>query len=135
MRKSIIENRDVAWLDWNRLKPARNASTFATEPDLLTNVGIDDEEAPATTDDRVLHVVPEDDDSAAGRLEPRKAMLENENATAVIPSTEEDNAVENETENEDKKEARNYKAQRLENELKKLDTSCDPMSRPTRTIT
>jgi hypothetical protein len=45
--------------------------------------------------------------------------------------TEEDDAVENETENENAKEARDYKAQRLENELKKLDTSHDPTPRPT----
>jgi hypothetical protein len=64
----------VTWLDWTRLNPARNLSIFATEPDLLTNLGIDDEEMPVTDiDDRALHIVPEDDDSVAGRLVPREA--------------------------------------------------------------
>jgi hypothetical protein len=40
-------------------------------------------------DDRALHIVPEDDDSVAGRLVPREARLqaqndENEDAPAII---------------------------------------------------
>jgi hypothetical protein len=140
IRKSIVENRDVTWLDWNRLNPARNLSIFASEPELLTSIGIDDEEAPASTedDDRALHVVPLDDDSEAGRMEPRMAILEDEDAPDIIPIEEDnpvDNPVENQEdnpiENEEAKEARDYKAQRLENELKKLETSYNPISRST----
>jgi hypothetical protein len=133
IRKSIIENRDVTWLDWNRLNPARNLSIFATEPELLTNLGINDEEAPTSTEDnRALNVIPEDDDSVAGRMEPRTAILEDdENAPAIIPQVEEENPEEHPEEQEEAKEARDYKAQRLENELKKLETSYNPISRST----
>jgi hypothetical protein len=48
-KKSIIENRDVSWLDWHRLNPARNLSIFVNVPELLTNLGIEDEEMPVTT--------------------------------------------------------------------------------------
>jgi hypothetical protein len=41
--KHIVVNRDVTRLDWNRLNPARNLSIFKIEPDLLREMGIDDE--------------------------------------------------------------------------------------------
>jgi hypothetical protein len=71
--KHIVVNRDVTWLDWNRLNPARNLSIFKIEPDLLREMGIDDEELPVTVDDRAINIIPmgdEDDDSVAGRMEP-----------------------------------------------------------------
>jgi hypothetical protein len=120
VKRSIIENRDVTWLDWTRLNPARNLSIFATEPDLLTNLGIDDEEMPVTDiDDRALHIVPEDDDSVAGRLVPREARFqaqndENEDAPAII----EDPIANREEEDEEARADAEAKAHRLENEMR-----------------
>jgi hypothetical protein len=128
-RKSIIENRDVIWLDWKRLNPARDLSIFVSEPELLTNIGIDDEEAP-DTDDRALHVVP-DDDSVAGRMEPRQAILDDDDDAPVIIPEENREEDQEDQEATEATEARNNKAQRLENELKKLETSYNPISRST----
>jgi hypothetical protein len=67
--RHIVENQDVTWLDWNRLNPARNLSIFKIEPDLLTQMGIDDEEMPVTDDDRAINIIRMgDDDSVAGRM-------------------------------------------------------------------
>jgi hypothetical protein len=54
--RHIVENRDVTWLDWNRLNPAKNLSIFKIEPDLLTEMGINDEEMPVTDDDRAINI-------------------------------------------------------------------------------
>jgi hypothetical protein len=62
-----------------RLNQKRNLSILhRARP--VTNLGIDDEEMPVTDiDDRALHIVPEDDDSVAGRLVPREARLQAQN--------------------------------------------------------
>ncbi len=73
LKRLIVENRDVTWLDWTRLNPTRDLSIFAQEPELLHDQGIDNEEPPITTPDyNAPHVVPaNDDDSVAGRMVPR----------------------------------------------------------------
>jgi hypothetical protein len=143
-KRSIVENRDVTWLDWNRLNPERNMSIFQEEPELLTEIGIDDAEMPVTRD-RASHVIPEeDDDSVAGRMVARAPLLGNNNqgegAPAIVPNDENDEneqlgnddaaVIPDETE-EDAEDARVHKAQRLENEMRKLDTWYNPVSRPT----
>jgi hypothetical protein len=87
--KHIVVNRDVK-LDWNRLNPARNLSIFKIEPDLLREMGIDDEEMPVIVDDRAINIIPMgDDDSVAGRMEP-KAVFQDEqaDAPAIIQDTQ-----------------------------------------------
>jgi hypothetical protein len=118
-------------LDWNILNPARNLSIFVKELELLEHIGIDDEEMPVTTDaDRVINIVPEeDDDSVAGMMEPRAAFQEGNaaDAPAIIQETQD-----GETEDDEARADRENKAQRLENnEMRKLDTSYNPMARQT----
>lgn len=136
--RSIVENRDVTWLDWNRLNPARNMSIFQEAPELLTEMGIDDEEMPVTTDDQgASHIIPMgDDDSEAGRMVTRRALLPEDRAPAIVPNEANEQRDENTAavipeETEDAQETRMHKAQKLENELRKLDTWYNPVSRPT----
>jgi hypothetical protein len=126
----IIVNQDVTWLDWNRLNPASNLSFFKLEPDLLTQMEIDDEEMPVTDDDRAINIVPMgDDDSVAGRMEPRAIFQDEQNGLAIIQDTQERVIEEEDEEQVDAK--RQQKAQKLENELRKLDTYYNPTARPT----
>jgi hypothetical protein len=145
--RHIVENRDVTWLDWNRLNPARNLSIFKIEPDLLTEMGIDDEEMPVTDDDRAINIIPMgDDDSVAGRMEPRAIFRDEQNAPAIIQDTQDtqervrEEAIIQDTqdtqervrEEEDEEQAdADKKAQKLENELRKLDTYYNPTARST----
>jgi hypothetical protein len=125
-------------VDWNRLNPARNLSIFKIEPDLLREMGIDDEELPVTVDDRAINIIPmgdEDDDSVAGRM--TRAVFQDEQADAPaiiqdtqalrvreanIQDTQELRASEAQTreereEDEEQADAqREQKAQKLENE-------------------
>jgi hypothetical protein len=59
-------------VDWNRLNPARNLSIFKIEPDLLREMGIDDEEclSQLMIEHQYNSNGREDDDSVAGRMEP-----------------------------------------------------------------
>jgi hypothetical protein len=78
-------------VDWNRLNPARNLSIFKIEPDLLREMGIDDEELPVTVDDRAINIIPmgdEDDDSVAGRMTRAVFQDEQADAPAIIQDTQ-----------------------------------------------
>jgi hypothetical protein len=143
--RSIVNNRDVTWLDWNRLNPTRDMSIFQGDPELLKENGIDDEELPVTTtDNREPHYIPlDDDDSVAGRKDPSVAILPydnrddiGDNAPEIVP--EEDQLILPETaaaripeETKEAIESRTHKAQKLDNELRKLDTWYNPISRST----
>jgi hypothetical protein len=98
-------------------------------PEHLTNLGIDDKEMPVTTeDDRAINInIPlEGGDSVAGRMVPRAVFKEENNneegMPAIIHDTQ-DTPVVREEENEDQAcTDREQKEQRLENELRKVDT-------------
>ena len=62
-------------------------------------------------------------------MAPRQAILDDNVAPAIIPQNPDED--EEATEATEATEARNNKAQRLENELKKLETSYNPISRST----
>jgi hypothetical protein len=100
-------------------------------------MGIDDAEIPVTSDDgdsRALNVFPMDDnDSVAGRMVPRREILqdENEGAPEVIPDVQDTQEVRDE-EDEEAQANREYKAHKLTNAMRKLDTWYNPMSRSTK---
>jgi hypothetical protein len=106
-----------------RVDPKKGMSVFNKDPELLVEpMGLDAVEVtePLKTNKDGFHVIPDDNDSKAGRKKPGEPSVDasksNEASTAA-------------TATDVTTEASNYKARKLEKELKKLDSSWNPIDK------
>ena len=115
--KKVIESRDIKWADFNRPDPYRGVPIFQEDPDLLNlQPGFDDKENVTGLIDEAPHVIPDIPepvplDTVAGR------MVED----ATEPVADKDKSEDAEV------EASKQKALRVERELRRLDTSYNPV--------
>jgi hypothetical protein len=116
---AVSELRDLnTWAEWKK-----DMSVFNKDPKLLIEpMGLDAVEVtePLKTNKAGFHMIPDDDDSEAGRKKPvepsEDTSKSNEASTAAAAA---DAAA----------EASNYKARKLERELKKLDSNWNPIDK------
>jgi hypothetical protein len=136
-RKSIRMSRDIIWLPWTYLDPKCNLSVFNTDPTLQT--GIDDKERPIHPKARHLILdddVPEpearrtaDTGGRAARAATRAATRASTLDITTGPDDEEDQS--GEEADEPVIDRTIEKANRLEREMRRLNTYYNPMTRDT----
>ena len=119
--KKVSETRDVGtWGEWNRIDPKSDMSVFVKDPALLIEtMGLEIQEFTETfaPPDPDRHLIPDDStDSEAGRKKPGEQITSE-------PDKSQDKLATG-------KESSENKARKLERELKKLDSSWNPIAKP-----